>query len=137
MKIVNPFRKNARYTLGVIFTVLDGLLSASVYMTLYLLILMLLDNNVTSEKLLKLTGLIAAIFLVRLAAYAFGYTQGQIGGGTVSRQIRLFLGDKFKRIPLSRFTQGQVGQYVNVMTSDVSGYEQILTHKTGNLVRPD
>lgn len=135
MKTLNPFRKNARFALGVIFTVLEGLLSASVYMTLYLLILMLLDNNVTAGNLLKLTGLIAAIFLVRLVAYAFGYTQGQIGGGAVSRQIRLFLGDKFKKIPLSRFTQGQVGQYVNVMTSDVSGYEQILTHKTGNLVK--
>lgn len=135
MKIKNPFQKNFRFVLGVVFTVLEGLLSASVYMTLYMLILMLLDNNVTLENLLKLTGLIAAIFLVRLIAYAFGYTQGQIGGGAVSRQIRLFLGDKFKKIPLSRFTQGQVGQYVNVMTSDVSGYEQILTHKTGNLVK--
>ncbi len=135
MKNVNPFRKNVRFALGVIFTVLEGLLSASVYMTLYLLILMLLDNHVTAGNLRKLTGLIAAIFLVRLAVYAFGYTQGQIGGGAVSRQIRLFLGDKFKKIPLSRFTQGQVGQYVNVMTSDVSGYEQILTHKTGNLVK--
>lgn len=135
MKITNPFQKNFRFVLGVIFTVLEGALSASVYMTLYLLILMLLDNNVTLENILKLTGLIVAIFLVRLIAYAFGYTQGQIGGGAVSRQIRLFLGDKFKKIPLSRFTQGQVGQYVNVMTSDVSGYEQILTHKTGNLVK--
>ena len=72
---------------------------------------------------------------MRLIAYGFGYTQGQIGGGAVSRQIRLFLGDKFKKIPLSRFNQGQVGQYVNTMTSDVSNYEQILTHKTGNLVK--
>lgn len=97
MKTLNPFRKNARFALGVIFTVLEGLLSASVYMTLYLLILMLLDNNVTAGNLLKLTGLIAAIFLVRLVAYAFGYAQGQIGGGAVSRQIRLFLGINSKR----------------------------------------
>lgn len=135
MKISNPFQKNYCFILGIIFTVLEGFLSASVYMTLYLLILLLVDNNVTMENLMKLTGLIVVIFVVRLVAYAFGYTQGQIGGGAVSRQIRLFLGDKFKKIPLSRFTQGQVGQYVNVMTSDVSGYEQILTHKMGNLVK--
>lgn len=135
MKISNPFQKNYRFILGIIFTVLEGFLSASVYMTLYLLILLLVDNNVTMENLMKLTGLIVVIFVVRLVAYAFGYTQGQIGGGAVSRQIRLLLGDKFKKIPLSRFTQGQVGQYVNVMTSDVSGYEQILTHKMGNLVK--
>lgn len=135
MKISNPFQKNYRFILGIIFTVLEGFLSASVYMTLYLLILLLVDNNVTMENLMKLTGLIVVIFVVRLVAYAFGYTQGQIGGGAVSRQIRLFLGDKLKKIPLSRFTQGQVGQYVNVITSDVSGYEQILTHKMGNLVK--
>lgn len=131
----NPFKKNFRFGLGLFFTVFEGLLSASVYMAIYLLISMLLKNNVTHDNLFRLTLLIVTIFLVRLIAYGFGYTQGQIGGGAVSKQIRLFLGDKFKKIPLARFTQGQVGQYVNTMTSDVSSYEQILTHKTGNLVK--
>lgn len=66
-------------------------------MTLYLLILLLVDNDVTMENLMKLTGLIVVIFLVRLVAYAFGYTQGQIGGGAVSRQIRLFWAISSKR----------------------------------------
>lgn len=131
----NPFKKNFRFSLGILFTVLEGILSASVYMALYLLINMLLNSNITNENIFHLTLLIVAIFLVRLIAYGFGYTQGQIGGGAVSKQIRLYLGDKFKKIPLARFTQGQVGQYVNTMTSDVSNYEQILTHKTGNLVK--
>lgn len=131
----NPFKKNFRFGLGVFFTVLEGVLSASVYMVLYLLLNMLLNNNITTENIFQLTFLIVAIFIVRLIAYGFGYTQGQIGGGAVSKQIRLYLGDKFKKIPLSQFTQGQVGQYVNTMTSDVSNYEQILTHKTGNLVK--
>ena len=135
MKVTDPFKKNIRFGIGVFFTVLEGLLSACVYMAIYLLLAMLLKNTVTVERLNGLTLLIVGIFVVRLIAYAFGYTQGQIGGGMVSKQIRLFLGNKFKKIPLGRFHQGQVGQYVNTMTSDVSGYEQILTHKTGNLVK--
>ena len=135
MKTNNPWKKNVRFGLGVFFTVLEGILSACVYMTLYMLIDMLLKNSVTSESLLRLTVLIIVIFGVRLIAYGFGYTQGQIGGGAVSRQLRLCLGGKFKKIPLARFTQGQVGTYVNTMTSDVKGYEQILTHKIGNLVK--
>lgn len=135
MKVNNPFKKRFRFGLGIAFTVLEGILSASVYMTLYLLLNMLLKNDVTSGNLFHLTLLIIGIFLVRLVAYSFGYTQGQIGGGDVSRQIRLFLGDKLKKIPLAKFTQGQVGQYVNTLTSDVKGYEQILTTKTGNLVK--
>ncbi|MDD2981156.1 MAG: ABC transporter ATP-binding protein [Hespellia sp.] len=135
MKTDNPFKKDVRFGIGVAFTVLEGLLSASVYMAIYLLIRMLLQGNITVNGLNQLTLFIVGIFIVRLVAYGFGYTQGQIGGGAVSRQIRLYLGDKFKKIPLSRFTQGQVGQYVNTMTSDVSNYEQVLTHKTGNLVK--
>lgn len=135
MKTTDPFKKNVRFGIGVFFTVLEGLLSACVYMAIYLLLSMLLKNTVTVESLNGLTFLIVGIFVVRLIAYAFGYTQGQIGGGMVSKQIRLFLGNKFKKIPLGRFHQGQVGQYVNTMTSDVSGYEQILTHKIGNLVK--
>jgi len=50
MKITNPFQKNFRFVLGVVFTVLEGLLSESVYMTLYMLILMLLDNKLKIEK---------------------------------------------------------------------------------------
>lgn len=135
MRANNPFKKNLRFGLGVVFTVIEGILSACVYMTLYMLIDMLIHNNVTSQNLINLTLLIIGIFLVRLVMYGFGYTQGQIGGGAVSKQIRLYLGDKFKKIPLARFTEGQVGTYVNTMTSDVKGYEQILTHKIGNLVK--
>lgn len=135
MRVNNPFKKNLRFGLGIVFTVIEGILSACVYMTLYMLIDMLIHNDVTSQNLLNLTLLIIGIFLVRLVMYGFGYTQGQIGGGAVSKQIRLYLGDKFKKIPLARFTEGQVGTYVNTMTSDVKGYEQILTHKIGNLVK--
>lgn len=135
MRANNPFKKNLRFGLGIVFTVIEGILSACVYMTLYMLIDMLIHSDVTSQNLLNLTLLIIGIFLVRLVMYGFGYTQGQIGGGAVSKQIRLYLGDKFKKIPLARFTEGQVGTYVNTMTSDVKGYEQILTHKIGNLVK--
>ncbi|SHH82599.1 ATP-binding cassette, subfamily B [Sporobacter termitidis DSM 10068] len=121
--------------MGVAFTVLEGLLSSCIYFSLYLLIEMLLNHNVSSSRLTQLTLGLAGIFLIRLITYSIGYTQGQIGGAAVSKQIRLYLGDKFKKIPLFRFTQGQVGQYVNTMTSDVNSYEQILTHKTGNLVK--
>ena len=45
------------------------------------------------------------------------------------------MGDHLKRIPLSRFTQGQTGDYINTITSDVNNYEKILTHKVGDLAK--
>lgn len=82
-----------------------------------------------------LTGAIAGIFLLRILIYSYGYTKAQIGGAEVSQNIRLFMGDHLKRIPLSRFTQGQTGDYINTITSDVNNYEKILTHKIGDLAK--
>lgn len=130
-----PFRKNIHFNIGVIFTVIEGLLSGCSYMMIYMVIQILLGKEITMADILMITGIFCGIYAMRLVIYSIGYTQNQIGGAAVSKNIRLFLGNKFKKIPLSRFTQGQVGQYVNTMTSDVNGYEQILTHKVSNLTK--
>lgn len=135
MEQYKPFQKNRNFYLGVGCTILEGLLSGCNFMILYLVIQMLLQKKFLLQPLLAITGLLAGIFLLRLLIYGFGYTQGQIGGATVSKQIRLCLGDKIKKIPLSRFTQGQTGQYINTITSDVTNYEKILTHKVGDLAK--
>ena len=130
-----PFRKNIHFNIGVIFTVIEGLLSGCSYMMIYMVIQILLGKEITMADILMITGILCGIYAIRLIIYSIGYTQNQIGGASVSKNIRLFLDNKFKKIPLSRFTQGQVGQYVNTMTSDVNGYEQILTHKVSNLTK--
>lgn len=135
MKNENPFRKNYIFVLGIVFTVIEGILAGISNISVYLLINLLITDSVTHESILKLTVLLAVIFMLRLVLYGIGYTQSQVGGAAVSKQIRLFLGEKFRKIPLARFTQGQVGQYVNTMTSDVNSYEQILTHKVGSLTK--
>ena len=128
-------KKNKNFYCGVIFTVLEGLLSGSNFMVLYAVMQMLYRNEIRINTLLTLTGVLAGIYFLRLFVYSFGYTQGQIGGAKVSKNIRLHLGDKIKKIPLSRFTKGQTGQYINTITSDVSNYEKVLTHKTGDLAK--
>lgn len=135
MKPDMPFRKNRRFYLGVALTVVEGILSGCTYLSIYLILLMLQNGTASSASILRVTGLLAAVFLARLVIYNTGYVQVQIGGAAVSMKLRLFLGDKLKSIPLSRFTQGQVGQYVNTMTADVNSYEKILTHDSGNIAK--
>ncbi len=96
---------------------------------------MLWNGTINSPSLLRLSLFLGGIFILRIVIYSVGYTQSQIGGAAVSNRTRLFLGDKIKRIPLSRFTQGQTGQYINIVTSDVNNYEKILTHTVGDIVK--
>lgn len=135
MKTESIFRKDRKFYGGVALTVAEGLLSGCSYLSIYLVLRLLLEGAVTLPAILRITGLLAAIFLARLVIYNAGYTKVQLGGAAASMRLRLFLGDKFKKIPLSRFTQGQVGQYVNTQTLDVNSYEKILTHDTGSIAK--
>lgn len=128
-------KKNKNFYIGVTGTVLEGLLSGSLFMLLYFTMQSLWSGNFDFQRSLVLTGVLAVIFLGRILVYSFGYTRAQIGGAEVSKNIRLFMGDKIKQIPLSRFTQGQTGDYINTITSDVNNYEKILTHKIGDLAK--
>ncbi|MDO5548566.1 MAG: ABC transporter ATP-binding protein [Eubacteriales bacterium] len=135
MKSKSPFCKTPAFYCGIVLTVIEGLLSGCTYLSIYLILRHLLNGTVTAQVIQQIAGMLAVIFVLRLAIYSTGYVKVQIGGAAVSMRLRLFLGDKFKRIPLARFTQGQVGQYVNTMTSDVANYEKILTHDSGNIAK--
>lgn len=135
MQSKNPFYKNSQFAWGLCLTVLEGLLSGSNYIVIYMVMKMLYEDSGDIQSILQATGLVVGIFVLRLVIYSTGYTKSQVGGAEVSKNIRLYLGDKLKRIPLSQFTQKQTGQYVNIMTGDVNSYEQILTHKLGGLIK--
>ena len=83
-------------------------------MLLYSVMQFLWSGQFDMNRVLALTGIIAVVFLLRILIYSYGYTKAQIGGAEVSKNIRLFMGDHLKRIPLSRFTQGQTGDYITV-----------------------
>ena len=129
------FHKNPRFFSGIILTILEGVLSGSNYIVIYLVLKMLYERVTDMKSIFSISCIVGIIFVIRLVIYSIGFTQSQIGGAEVSKNIRLGLGDKLRRIPLSGFTQKREGQYINIMTADVNSYEQILTHKLASLIK--
>lgn len=129
------FQKNSKFYIGVILTIIEGLLAGCNFFPLYMVMQMIWNNQVNMSTLWKVTGLLALIYILRLIIYGTGYTFSQIGGAKVSKNLRLFLGNKMKSIPLSCFTKGQTGQYINIITSDVNNYEKVLTHTVGDIIK--
>ncbi|WP_312353914.1 ABC transporter ATP-binding protein [Aminipila sp.] len=127
--------KNNKFYTGIVLTVIESLLSGCNFFLLYEVMRMLWDGAADFNRLSRLTVFLGVIFVLRIIIYGIGYTDSQIGGAAVSKQVRLFLGDKIKKIPLSRFTHGQTGDYINIITSDVNSYEKILTHTVGDLIK--
>lgn len=129
------FAKNRRFSVHIACMVVDGVLDGCNFALIYLVIRGVFEGSFTMSSALAMTAAVAAVFVVRLLVYGYGYLQGQIGGAQISRNIRVFLGEKIKRIPLSRFTERSSGDYLNALTVNVNDYEQILTHKTGSIVK--
>lgn len=129
------FKKDKRFIQAIFLNILEGLLSGSVSGMVLVAIDALLTNRLDMNKLFLLGGAISGIFLVRLVLYAWGYTAGHLGGANTAKNIRLFLGDKLKKLPLSVFSRENTGRYINVITQDVNNYENILTHKAGDVVK--
>ena len=85
----NVWKKNREFYIGVAGTVLEGLLSGSLFMLLYSVMRFLWDGQFDMNRVLVLTAVIAVIFLFRILIYSYGYTKAQIGGARVSKNIRL------------------------------------------------
>ena len=80
MRDKDLFHKNPRFYLGLLLTVLEGLLSGSNYIVLYAVLKMLYDGSADIRSITRISVLVGVIFLIRLAIYSTGYTQSQIGG---------------------------------------------------------
>ena len=93
-------KKNRNFYIGVAGTVLEGMLSGSLFMLLYAVMQFLWSGQFDMDQALVLTGVIAGIFLLRILIYSYGYTKAQIGGAEVSRNIRLFMGGPSQTHPV-------------------------------------
>jgi ATP-binding cassette subfamily B protein len=135
MSYKESMQKNSRFYRSICLNVLEGGLSGCNFIVLYGVVGLLWQQNTGYTQVLRLTFIVASIFLLRLIIYGVGYTDGQVGGAQISRNIRMYLGHKLRKIPLGTFNQIDTGDVINVATSDVNNYENILTHKLGDIIK--
>lgn len=107
----NVLKKNRNFYIGVGGTVLEGLLSGSLFMLLYSVMQFLWSGQFDMKRTLTLTGVIAVIFLLRILIYSYGYTKAQIGGAEISKNIRLFMGNHLNIVPIHPRTDWRLYQY--------------------------
>lgn len=129
------FAMNRKLKISIAAVVLEGLLGGCNFLVLFQVLHLIFDGSIGFSDILKATGMLGALFALRLIIYMTAYTGSQIGGSDVSYRVRIAVGDKLKRIPLGLFTKNRTGFYINAATSEVGDYEQILTHKAADITK--
>lgn len=131
----NVFKMGGKLKASIAGVVIEGLLSGSNFLVLFQVLHLIFDQSIGFADVLRATGMLALLLVFRLILYMTAYTGSQISGSDVSRNIRIAIGDKLKRIPLGLFTKNRTGFYINAATGEVGDYEQILTHKVADITK--
>ena len=85
---------------------------------------------------LTLYGVILVLlFLVRAILFSVNYTQVQYRGADISAQQRLSLGDHIRSLNLGYFNKNSIGRLMSTLTTDITDFEQVLTHSLASLIK--
>jgi ABC-type multidrug transport system, ATPase and permease components len=131
----NVFKMGGKLKASIAGVVIEGLLGGCNFLVLFQVLHLIFDQSIGFADILRATGMLVLLFALRLILYMTAYTGSQTGGADASRNIRIAIGDKLKRIPLGLFTKNRTGFYINAATSEVGDYEQILTHKAADITK--
>ena len=128
-------KKDNKLVVSIIFNVGEGVLNGSSLGIVFLTIDSIIKGRFELQKILNLSFILGLIFTLRMIMYSIGYTLGHIGGSSTAKDIRIFLGNKIKNLPLKNFFEYKKGELINVITQDVKNYEDILSHKVGDIAK--
>ena len=129
------FKSGKRLKIAIAGVVFEGIISGCNFIVLFKVLELIFGNTISFNDIRTATLYLGILFVLRLILYSVSYTQSQIGGAVVSKKLRVALGDKLRRIPLGAFSNQRVGYYINAATSEVSDFEQILTHKLADIIK--
>ncbi|MBU5256287.1 ABC transporter ATP-binding protein [Tissierella praeacuta] len=117
------------------FTILDSFFNMFIYGMLYKVLMDLMDKKLSLEKI-KIYGLIMIIgFLARATVVSLSYSEFNIEGAKIIKNMRLNLGDHLRHLNLGYFNKNSIGDLSNIMTNDIQDFEKVITHNVGDLIK--
>lgn len=121
--------------LPIVLSCLDALLHMGMFSTMVLTIIELIGGIFTVQKLTLYSVILVLLFLVRAILFSVNYTQVQYRGADISAQQRLALGDHIRSLNLGYFNKNSIGRLMSTLTTDITDFEQVLTHSLASLIK--
>ena len=121
--------------LPIVLSCLDALLHMGMFSAMVLTIIELIGGLFTVQKLTLYSVILVLLFLVRAILFSVNYTQVQYRGADISAQQRLALGDHIRSLNLGYFNKNSIGRLMSTLTTDITDFEQVLTHSLASLIK--
>lgn len=92
---------------------------------LYLVLLDLINSQLSFTKIKNYTIAMIIAFIFRTIVNAIGYTGIQAKGARGIQSMRISLGDHIKNINLGFFNKNSIGSLSNIMTNDLQDLKKL------------
>ena len=110
--------------LPIVLSCLDALLHMGMFSAMVLTIIELIGGIFTVQKLTLYSVILVLLFLVRAILFSVNYTQVQYRGG-----------DHIRSLNLGYFNKNSIGRLMSTLTTDITDFEQVLTHSLASLIK--
>lgn len=128
-------KESKKLILPVVLSIIDSLLNSYMYGIMLFLLLDLLNKTFTYQKLLLYTTVLIIVFVVRCIIQAISFTKAQCTGSKITYHLRLQIANHLRRLNLGYFDNNSIGKLTEVLITDVSDFNTIITHCLCDLVK--
>ena len=128
-KDYTPVKKATYYQL------LDILFNMIIYTILFLTIYSLIEKSFTMNKIYWYSGLLLIALIFKSHFGGWGMVKMQKTGSTASKNLRIAMGDHVKKLNLGYFNSHNLGYLINILTMDITDFEQAITHNIPDLLK--
>lgn len=115
--------------------VADALFHAVIYSMLFLVLLDLVNDSLTSVKISSYTIIIFVMMIVRFFVLNKGYYAAQADGARIVAHLRIKMGDYIRKLNMGFFNKNNIGELTNTLTNDLNDFETLITHMVSDFIK--
>lgn len=115
--------------------VMDAVFHAVIYSMLFLVLLDVINQSLTSTKIITYTVVILVMMVIRFFILNRGYYAAQKDGAVIVAHLRIKMGDYIRNLSMGFFNKNNVGELTNTITNDLNDFENLITHMTSDLIK--
>lgn len=121
--------------LPVFLMFLDSIGYMAFISVLYNVLMDISNDSFNVSKLKTYTMILIIAFIFRCTMISIGYKLNHLRGADIIKDMRVRLGDHIRNLNLGYFNKNSIGDLMNILTTDVTDFERIITHSLGDLIK--
>lgn len=120
---------------SIMFILIDLIFTAFIYSILYFVIISLVKNDFSKEKMILYTTIIFIVMCIRKFTTKYAMLNIQKKGSVAIKNLRIRVGDYIRNLNLGYFHKNNIGHLINISTINMADVEIVITHITGDLLK--